>query len=80
MQQLKNMGSMQDVLAMMPGGNKLPAAAVDEKALARTEAIVKSMTMKERKNPSVINGSRRKRISRRKRHDDSGRKQAAFAV
>ena len=61
--QLKNMGSMQDVLAMMPGGNKLSAAAVDEKALARTEAIVKSMTMKERKNPSVINGSRRKRIA-----------------
>lgn len=63
MQQLKNMGSMQDVLSMMPGGNKLSAAAVDEKALARTEAIVKSMTMKERKNPSVINGSRRKRIA-----------------
>lgn len=63
MQQLKNMGSMQDILAMMPGGNKLSGMAIDEKQMARTEAIVRSMTMKERENPNIINGSRRKRIA-----------------
>ena len=63
MQQLKNMGSMQDILGMLPGGNKLANLSVDEKQLKRTEAIVQSMTFAERENPSIINGSRRRRIA-----------------
>ena len=64
MQQMKSMGSMQDILAMLPGGNKLAGLSVDEKQMARTEAIIQSMTMKERENPGIINGSRRKRIAK----------------
>lgn len=63
MEQLKNMGPLQDMLAMIPGGAKISASDIDEKQLKRTEAIVKSMTLKERKNPAIINGSRRKRIA-----------------
>ena len=64
MQQMKNMGSMQEMLAMLPGGSKLGDLQVDEKALARTEAIILSMTPAERQNPDLINGSRRKRIAK----------------
>ena len=64
MQQLKNMGSLQDILGMLPGGNKLSGLAVDEKQMRRTEAIIQSMTMQERRTPSIINGSRRKRIAK----------------
>ncbi len=63
MQQMKNMGSMQEMLAMIRGGNKLAGMSFDEKALAKTEAIITSMTPKERTNPSIINASRRKRIA-----------------
>ncbi len=63
MQQLKKMGSMQEILGMLPGGNKLANMTVDEKQMARVEAIAKSMTMAERENPAIINGSRRKRIA-----------------
>ena len=51
------------MLSMLPGGMKISAADVDEKQMKRTEAIVKSMTLQERRNPSIINGSRRKRIA-----------------
>jgi len=63
--QLKNMGSMQDLLAMVPGidAKALSGANVDEKAMARTEAIIQSMTPYERENPGVIGSSRRKRIA-----------------
>jgi len=62
LRQMKNMGSMEDIMKMMPGmGNK--GIKVDEKALTRTEAIILSMTEKERKNPDVINFSRKKRIA-----------------
>ena len=63
--QLKSMGSMQDILAMMPGvdGKALAGPNVDEKAMARTEAIIQSMTPYERENPGVIGSSRRKRIA-----------------
>lgn len=64
MQQMKSMGSLQDILGMMPGMGKLSDADIDEKALARTEAIILSMTPQERNNPDVINGSRRKRIAK----------------
>lgn len=63
MQQMKNMGGMEQMLAMIPGGNKLAGMQLDEKQMKRTEAIVQSMTMQERENPGIINGSRRKRIA-----------------
>ncbi len=63
--QLKSMGSMQDILGMLPGvdAKALAGASVDEKAMARTEAIILSMTPKERENPSIIGNSRKKRIA-----------------
>ena len=61
--QIKSMGSMEDILAQMPGGASLKGVKVDEKAMARTEAIILSMTPKERENPSIIAASRKKRIA-----------------
>ena len=62
--QLKSMGSMQDIAAMLPGmGGKKLDLTVDEKNLARIEAIIQSMTPYERENPSVLNSSRKKRIA-----------------
>jgi signal recognition particle subunit SRP54 len=64
LQQVKKMGSLGDILKMIPGANKLPKdAEIDEGALARTEAIIQSMTRKERAKPSIINGARRERIA-----------------
>ena len=63
MDQIKNMGNLGDMLAMMPGGNKLSGMQLDEKQMARTEAIIKSMTRDERRRPAIIGGSRRKRIA-----------------
>ena len=54
MVQLKSMGSMQELLAQMPGGGALKNVQVDEKAMSRTEAIILSMTPKERENPNII--------------------------
>ena len=62
--QLKSMGSMQEILAQLPGGGNLKDLKVDEKALTRTEAIILSMTPKERDNPAILNSSRRQRIAR----------------
>ena len=62
--QLKSMGSMQEILAQLPGGGNLKDLKVDEKALTRTEAIILSMTPKERYNPAILNSSRRQRIAR----------------
>lgn len=62
--QLKSMGSMQEILAQLPGGANLKDLKVDEKAMGRTEAIILSMTPKERENPSIINSSRKQRIAR----------------
>ena len=61
--QMKSMGSMQDILAQMPGGSGLKNVQVDEKAMSRTEAIILSMTPKERENPNIIGASRKKRIA-----------------
>ncbi len=63
--QLKGMGSLEDIAGMMPGMNMgaLKGAAVDEKALSRTEAIIQSMTPYERENPAVLNHSRKRRIA-----------------
>ena len=63
MVQLKSMGSMQELLAQMPGGGALKNVQVDEKAMSRTEAIILSMTPKERENPNIIGASRKKRIA-----------------
>jgi len=65
MQQVKKMGPLNQVLGMLPGVNAkaLKNVEVDEKKLVRVEAIIKSMTAKERNDPSIINGSRRKRIA-----------------
>ena len=63
MVQLKSMGSMQDILAQLPGGAGLKNVQLDEKAMSRTEAIILSMTPKERENPGIIGASRKKRIA-----------------
>lgn len=65
LQQMKNMGPLDDILAMIPGANskQLKGLKVDEKDMKHTEAIIQSMTKRERAMPSLINGSRRKRIA-----------------
>lgn len=64
MQQMKKMGSLSSVLGMLPGvGSKLKDVEIDENALKKPEAIIRSMTLKERRNPDVLNASRRKRIA-----------------
>ncbi len=67
MQQIKKLGSFKDILGMIPGiGSKmkqLKDAKIDEKEIGKVEAIIRSMTMKERQKPSILNGSRRKRIA-----------------
>ncbi len=65
LRQIKNMGNIQDVMGMLPGMDKkaLANAKVDEKAFARLEAIILSMTEKERSNPEIIKYSRKKRIA-----------------
>lgn len=64
LQEVRNMGPLNQVLGMLPGMNRLPAdATVDEHALIRIEAIIRSMTLEERRKPQIINGSRRKRIA-----------------
>jgi signal recognition particle subunit SRP54 len=67
LQQMKKLGGMQGVLSMLPGVGKvksqLDAAGLDDKILTRQEAIISSMTKHERRDPDVINGSRRKRIA-----------------
>lgn len=64
MDQIKNMGDIGDMLAMLPGGSKLSGMQLDEKQMARTEAIIKSMTPDERRRPMIIGGSRKKRIAK----------------
>ena len=63
MVQLKSMGSMQDILAQVPGMGSMKDLKVDEKAMVHTEAIILSMTPKERENPDIIGASRKKRIA-----------------
>lgn len=66
MSQMKKMGPLKQILEMLPGMGamkQLKDLEVDEKEVARVEAIIKSMTKQERREPSIINGSRRKRIA-----------------
>lgn len=64
-EQIKNMGNLDQLLGMMPGVNTsaLKDAKIDEKALAHTEAIIRSMTVRERVKPAIIDSSRKKRIA-----------------
>lgn len=66
LEQIQNMGPIGDLLGMMPGMNKkaLQGVEVNDKDLSRTKAIIQSMTGKERQNPDIINGSRKKRIAK----------------
>ena len=67
LQQVRKLGGMGGIMGMLPGSQKIKAqmgaAQVDDKALASQEAIILSMTPKERKNPKLFNGSRRRRIA-----------------
>ena len=68
MQQIRQMGSLDQLMEMIPGMNqlakRLPAGALDEDQFKQIEAIISSMTLEERRAPNMINGSRRRRISR----------------
>lgn len=63
--QIKKMGSLESLLGMIPGmkPGAMKDAQIDERAIARTEAIIKSMTPAERRNPDILNGSRKKRVA-----------------
>ncbi|MBQ0110632.1 MAG: signal recognition particle protein [Oscillospiraceae bacterium] len=63
LQELKKMGSMKGLLAMLPGANKIKDEDIDESGLTRTEAIIYSMTPKEREKPSILQASRKRRIA-----------------
>ncbi len=61
--QLKSMGNIRQLMAMMPGGAQIPEEAIDEKAFKRTECIIQSMNPAERSKPDIINASRKRRIA-----------------
>ena len=64
MEQVQKMGSMKDILSMLPGINKkIKDVDVDDRQLDRMRAIIQSMTVKERRNPDIINPSRKRRIA-----------------
>lgn len=66
MQQMRNLGPLEDLLGMIPGMNNkaLKNMKIDEKEFARVEAIIRSMTKKERTHPEIIDSSRKKRIAK----------------
>lgn len=62
--QIKNMGNIKDILAMLPGmSSAVKDADLDDRALSRTEAIILSMTVREREHPEILNASRKKRVA-----------------
>lgn len=64
LQQIKKMGSLKDLMGMIPGvGKAVKDMDIDDNAFKSIEAIIQSMTVKERENPIIINGSRKKRIA-----------------
>jgi signal recognition particle subunit SRP54 len=64
LQQVKKMGPLDQLLGMIPGvGAQMKNVQVDDRVLVRIEAIINSMTLQERRNPKILNGSRRKRIA-----------------
>ena len=62
--QIRNLGSLEDILSMLPRGNKLKGVSVDEKDIGKTEAMIFSMTVEERQRPNVIDAGRKKRIAK----------------
>ncbi len=65
MQQVKKMGSLSNLIGMMPGLPKdVRKAQIDDREISKIEAIIQSMTYEERRNPNVVNGSRRTRIAK----------------
>lgn len=66
LQQVRKLGPLDQILAALPGfgGSKMPTPEVDERELNRFQAIIQSMTLEERRDPSILNGSRRRRIAR----------------
>lgn len=63
LQQIKKMGSLKDIASMLPGMGAVKDNDIDEKSFRHIEAIIQSMTLQERMNPQLLNGSRRKRIA-----------------
>ncbi len=63
MQQMKKMGGIRSMLSMLPGAGKLGDMDISDDAMTKPEAIIRSMTRRERRNPSILNASRRKRIA-----------------
>ena len=64
LQQVKKMGPLSQIVGMLPGGSKITEDQIDEKSIVRMEAILDSMTRKEREYPQIINGGRKKRIAK----------------
>ncbi len=66
LQQVKKMGPMKDLIKMIPGTGRLnlDEMNIDENATTKVEAIIQSMTVEERRNPDILNGSRKKRIAK----------------
>ena len=64
LKQIQKMGSISQIIKMIPGMNKIPVGDADEKQLVWIDAMINSMTVKERNHPNIINGSRRKRIAK----------------
>ncbi|MEW6417310.1 MAG: signal recognition particle protein [Nitrospirota bacterium] len=63
LKKLRNMGPLENILSMIPGFNKIKNLDIDEKEFVKVEAIISSMTKKERRDHNIINGSRRRRIA-----------------
>jgi signal recognition particle subunit SRP54 len=63
MQQVKKMGSLGSVVNMLPGMNGMEVGDKEDQQMKRTEAIILSMTLEERRNPNILNGSRRMRVA-----------------
>src|SRR5438445_3448764 len=64
LQQVKKMGPLSQLVGMLPGAGKISEDQIDEKAIVRMQAILDSMTKKEREYPQIINGARKKRIAK----------------
>ena len=64
LRQMKKMGSFSSILKLIPGMNQLKDVKIDDKEFVKIEAIICSMTQEERRNPKILNGSRRLRIAK----------------
>jgi len=63
LEQMQNMGGIEEMLKMIPGAKQLKGIKIDEKEIFHQKAIIQSMTIKERLNPNLLNASRRRRIA-----------------